>query len=128
MPNPNAWILSLKLMEGLIQSGAVQQVLGAANELKDRLFQQGKRNEFLKIIEKVYESDESNLEVLEILSGLYNEMNKEDGLRRSLSRLFNLYLAERELSQGRRHAGTHSGRRPVRRGPLRSVGESGRTH
>src|SRR5208282_3834407 len=34
-----------------------------------------------------------NLEVLEVLSNLYNEMNKEDGLRRSLSRLFNLYLA-----------------------------------
>ena len=63
------------------------------NELKDRLFQQGKRNEFLKIMEKVYETDESNLEVLEVLSNLYNEMNKEDGLRRSLSRLFNLYLA-----------------------------------
>ena len=44
-------------------------------------------------MERVYESDESNLEVLEVLSNLYNEMNKEDGLRRSLSRLFNLYLA-----------------------------------
>jgi tetratricopeptide (TPR) repeat protein/GGDEF domain-containing protein len=85
--------LVLKLLEGMIQSGAVQQVLGMANELKDRLFQQGKQNEFLEIMEKVYESDESNLEVLEALSNLYNEMNKEDGLRRSLSRLFNLYLA-----------------------------------
>ena len=80
-------------MEGLIQNGAVPQVLGIANELRDRLFQQGKRNEFLRIIEKVYEADESNLEVLEVLSSLYNEMNKDDGLRRSLSRLFNLYLA-----------------------------------
>jgi len=83
----------LKLLEGLVQTGAIQRALGAANELKDRLFQQGKRNEFLKIIEKVYETDESNLEVLETLTNLYNEMNKEDGLRRSLSRLFNLYLA-----------------------------------
>jgi tetratricopeptide (TPR) repeat protein/GGDEF domain-containing protein len=91
--NPERVDLVLKLMEGLIQNGAVQQVLGTANELKDRLFQQGKRNEFLKIMEKVYESDESNLEVLEVLSNLYNEMNKEDGLRRALSRLFNLYLA-----------------------------------
>jgi GAF domain-containing protein len=80
------------LVEGLIQSGAVKQVLGTVNELKDRLFQQGKRNEFLKIIENLYETDESNVDVLEILSNLYNEMNKEDGLRRSLSRLFNLYL------------------------------------
>jgi tetratricopeptide (TPR) repeat protein/GGDEF domain-containing protein len=85
--------LVLKLVEGLIQSGAVEQLLGTVNQLKERLFQQGKRNEFLKIIEKVYETDESNLDVLELLSNLYNEMNKEDGLRRSLSRLFNLYLA-----------------------------------
>ena len=83
----------LTLMEGLIKTGAVQQVLGSLNELKERLFQQGKRNEFLKIVEKVYETDESNLGVLEIVTNLYNEMNKEDGLRRSLSRLFNLYLA-----------------------------------
>ena len=83
----------LRLMEGLIKTGAVQQVLGSLNELKERLFQQGKRNEFLKIVEKVYETDESNLGVLEIVTHLYNEMNKEDGLRRSLSRLFNLYLA-----------------------------------
>ncbi len=91
--NPEHVDLVLKLMEGLIQNGAVQQVLGTVDELKDRLFQQGKRNEFLNIMEKVYESDESNLEVLEVLSNLYNEMNKEDGLRRSLSRQFNLYLA-----------------------------------
>jgi GAF domain-containing protein len=80
-------------MEGLIQSGSVQQVLGTVNQLKDRLFQQGKRNEFLRFMERVYEADESNLEVLEVLSNVYNEMNKEDGLRRSLTRLFNLYLA-----------------------------------
>ncbi len=86
--------LVLKTMEGLLQSGEVQRVLGAANELKDRLFEQGKQSEFLKIIEQVYQSDESNLEVLEILSGIYNEMNKEDGLRRSLARLFNLYYAD----------------------------------
>ena len=85
--------LVLQLIEGMIKSGAVQQIMGTVNELKDRLFQQGKREEFLKIIEQVYESDESNMEVLEVLSNVYNEMNKEDGLRRSLSRLFNLYLA-----------------------------------
>ena len=91
--NPERVDLVLQLMEGLVQTGAVQQVLAMANQLKDPLFQQGKRNEVLKIIEKGYESDESNLEVLEVLSNLYNEMNQEEGLRRSLSRLFNLYLA-----------------------------------
>ncbi len=50
-------------------------------------------------MEKVYESDESNLEVLEVLSNLYNEMNMEDGLRRSLSRLFNLYLASENYTK-----------------------------
>ena len=97
--NPDRVDLVLKLMEGLVQTGAVQQVLGMANELKDRLTQQGKRDEFLKIIEKVYETDESNLDVLEVLSSLYNEMNKEDGLRRSLSRLFNLYLASEKYQK-----------------------------
>lgn len=91
--NPQRLDLLLQLMDGLIQTGAVQQVLGSVNELKEQLFRRGKRNEFLRIIEKIYETDESNLEVLEVLSGVYNETNKEDGLRRSLSRLFNLYLA-----------------------------------
>jgi len=91
--NPERVDLVLKLLEGLIKTGATQQVLGTLTELRDRLFQQGKRNEFLKMVEKLYESDESNLEVLDALCNLYNEMNKEDGLRRSLSRLFNLYLA-----------------------------------
>jgi GAF domain-containing protein/tetratricopeptide (TPR) repeat protein len=91
--NPQRVDLILKLMEGLIQGGAVQKVLGMASELKERLFQQGKRHEFLRIMESVYEADESNLELLETLSNLYNEVNQEDGLRRSLSRLFNLYLA-----------------------------------
>ncbi len=85
--------LFLQLLEGMIQTGSVQEVLGAVNQLKERLFQVGKRNEFLKFLEKVYAADESNLEVLEVLSNVYNEMNQEDGLRRSLSRLFNLYLA-----------------------------------
>jgi len=89
---PERVYLVMKLLEGLIQTGAVHDVLKIVNDLRDRLFQGGKRNEFLKIMEKLYESDESNLEVLEVLSNLYDEMN-DDGLRRSLSRLFNLYLA-----------------------------------
>lgn len=85
--------LVLSLSEGLIQTGAADEVLKTLDELKRRLFQQGKRNEFLHIAEKIYESDESNLEFLENLNQLYDEMNKDDGLRRSLSRLFDLYLA-----------------------------------
>ena len=91
--NPERVDLVLKLLDGLVQAGATQEVLALVNQLKDRLFQQGKRNDLLRIVERLYEADESNLEVLEILSGLYNELNKEEGLRRSLSRLFNLYVA-----------------------------------
>jgi GAF domain-containing protein/tetratricopeptide (TPR) repeat protein len=91
--------LILKLMEGMIQKGEAQQVLGMANSFRERLVQQGKRDEFLRIIEKVYESDDSNLQVLQTLSNLYNEMNKEDGLRRSLTRLFNLYLASEKYQE-----------------------------
>ena len=74
-------------------------MLKTVNDLRDQLFRLGKRNEFLKIMEKVYESDESNLDVLEALSNLYNEMNKDDGLRRSLSRPFNLYLASEKYQK-----------------------------
>ncbi len=68
-------------------------------KLKERLRNPQERNEFLNIIEKLYEMDESNLEVLEVLAALYNEMNKDDGLRRSLSRLFNLYLASEKYQK-----------------------------
>jgi tetratricopeptide (TPR) repeat protein/GGDEF domain-containing protein len=85
--------LVLKLIEGLIQKGETQQVLEIVNGLRERFSRRGKRGEFLGVMERVYEFDESNLDVLEILTGLYNDANKEDGLRRSLARLFNLYLA-----------------------------------
>lgn len=91
--------LVLTLLEGLVQAGAFQQVMSHLAELKNRLFRQGKRDEFLQLVEKVYLADESNLEVLEVLSHLYNELNKEDGLRRSLSRLFNLYLASENYAK-----------------------------
>jgi len=90
---PETQDIVLKLVEGLLQTGAADKGVALLGKVKERLFQQGKRNDFLKILEKLYESDESNLEVLEMLTNLYNEMNKEDGLRRSLTRLFNLYLA-----------------------------------
>ncbi len=90
---PDAVNLLVKLSEGLVKTGKGDKALGLASQLKPVLFQQGKRNEFLKIVEKIYEADESNLAVLEMLCGLYNELNKEDGLRRTLSRLFHLYVA-----------------------------------
>jgi len=90
---PEMLDLLVKLAEGFVQAGDTKKALELVGKLKDRLFQQGKRNEFLKIMEMMYVADESNLEVLEVLSALYNELNKEEGLHRSLTRLFNLYLA-----------------------------------
>jgi tetratricopeptide (TPR) repeat protein/GGDEF domain-containing protein len=90
---PDAIELVQKVAEGFVQAGDAEKALGVATQLRGALYKQGKRNEFLQIMEKIYAADESNLQVLETLSSLYNEMNREDGLRRSLVRLFNLYLA-----------------------------------
>jgi diguanylate cyclase (GGDEF)-like protein len=89
----------LKVVEGYLQSGKGERAMAIAQQLKSRLFQQGKRKEFLGILEKIYEADESNLAVLEMLTGLYNELNKEEGLRRSLARLFNLYVAAEQYDK-----------------------------
>ncbi len=96
---PEALDLLIDLTKGLLLKGNTENALNLLGKLKDRLFRQNKRNEYLKMLEQVYESDESNLQVLEMLSGLYNEMNKEDGLRRSLTRLFNLYLAAEQYDK-----------------------------
>ncbi len=90
---PEAIDLLARLADRLVQSDHAEKALGVAERLRAPLFQQGKRDDFLKIIEKIYEADEDNLSVLEMLTRLYNEMNKEEGLRRSLARLFNLYVA-----------------------------------
>ncbi|MGH6628710.1 MAG: tetratricopeptide repeat protein, partial [Burkholderiales bacterium] len=90
---PEALQTVVHLAEGLAQAGNLEAALDILKQIKGRLFQEGKRNEYLKIVESFYEADETNLLVLEMLTGLYNDMNQEDGLRRSLSRLFGLYLA-----------------------------------
>jgi len=96
---PETLDVVLKLVEGLLQTGGAEEALKLIGQLKGRLFQEGKRNEFLKILESIYQADETNLAVLEMLSGLYNEMNREEGLRRALSRLFGLYLAGEQYEQ-----------------------------
>ena len=96
---PEALELVQKLAEGLVQAGQTENALSLVSQLRGALFKQGKRNDYLQIVEKIYEADESNLQVLEMLSSLYNEMNREDGLRRSLVRLFNLYLAAEQYDK-----------------------------
>lgn len=83
----------LKVIEGFVQTGNVDKALALLGKIKSSLFQQGKKTEFLQLAEKIYAVDESSLPVLEMLTALYDELNKEDGLRRSLARLFNFYLA-----------------------------------
>jgi tetratricopeptide (TPR) repeat protein/GGDEF domain-containing protein len=90
---PDALAVMLQLLEGLVASGDTEQAVKLLGQLRGRLYQEGKREDFLRIVEKIYEGDESNLPVLELLTNVYNDMNREEGLRRSLARLFNLYLA-----------------------------------
>ena len=99
LAKPEAVELLLQLMEGFLQIGQSAQALEVVSKLKERLSEQGKKTEFLVIMEKIYATDESNLEVLEILTDLHNEMNNEDGLRRSLTRLFGLYLAAEQYNK-----------------------------
>lgn len=89
----------VKLAEGLLKSGSPDKAVELVGKLRSPLFRQGKKNEFLQMVERIYEADESNLPALEMLSALYNEMNKEDGLRRSLTRLFSLYIAAEQYSK-----------------------------
>jgi diguanylate cyclase (GGDEF)-like protein len=96
---PAAIELVQRVAEGFVQAGEAEKALAVATQLRGALYKQGKRNEYLQIVEKVYAADESNLQVLETLSNLYNEMNREDGLRRSLVRLFNLYLAAEQYDK-----------------------------
>jgi GAF domain-containing protein/Flp pilus assembly protein TadD len=96
---PDAIELVQRVAEGFVQGGDAEKALAVATQLRGALYKQGKRNEYLEIVEKIYAADESNLQVLETLSGLYNEMNREDGLRRSLVRLFNLYLAAEQYDK-----------------------------
>jgi tetratricopeptide (TPR) repeat protein/GGDEF domain-containing protein len=96
---PEAVDLVRQLAEGLVQTGQTDKVLALASQLRGALVKQGKKNDYLQIIEKIYDADESNLQVLEMLSKLYDELNREDGLRRSLVRLFNLYLAAEQYEK-----------------------------
>jgi tetratricopeptide (TPR) repeat protein/GGDEF domain-containing protein len=97
--NPDAIQLVVKLTEELIEGGKTDEAMGLLKQVKPRLFQQGRRDDYLKIVERMYEADESNLPVLEALCGLYNDMNKEEGLRRSQARLFGLYLAAEQYDR-----------------------------
>jgi len=96
---PETLNLMVTLAEGWVKVEDTEKALALLKQIKPRLFQEGKRAEYLKIVEGMYEADETNLAVLETLTGLYNDLNIEDGLRRSLARLFSLYLAAEQYDQ-----------------------------
>jgi GAF domain-containing protein/cytochrome c-type biogenesis protein CcmH/NrfG len=96
---PETIVLLLELVEGLVRTGSTEKALELVTKLQERFFQRGKQDELLKIVEKIYAADESNLRILEALSALYNQLNKEDGLNRSLTRLFNLYVASEQYEK-----------------------------
>ena len=90
---PEAIDFLVELAEGLLKAGLTEKALGVIEKMKAQLIKQGHQNELLRIVEKAYAVDETNVMVLERLVSLYDELNKDDGLRRSLTRLFNLFLA-----------------------------------
>jgi tetratricopeptide (TPR) repeat protein/GGDEF domain-containing protein len=90
---PEAVVLLEKVIEGFLTVQDPRKAMALVEQLRTRLTQQGRNKEFLALVEKVFQFDETNIEIVELLTVLYNEMNREEGLRRSLTRLFNLYLA-----------------------------------
>lgn len=83
----------LQLLEGLLHMGGTEKALDLANKLKGLLLPMGKAQQYREIMEKVYQANESDLQILEKLSDVYNETNYEEGLSQALARLFNLYVA-----------------------------------
>ncbi|MCL4499977.1 MAG: GAF domain-containing protein, partial [Chloroflexi bacterium] len=88
-----------QLINGLLSKGEVQRALRFIEGMRDQLYRQGKRNDSLAIMKRIHEANESSPEVLEMLAALYNELNQDEGVRRSLARLYHLYLATEQYSQ-----------------------------
>jgi diguanylate cyclase (GGDEF)-like protein len=83
----------LQLLEGLLQMGGTEKALDLASKLKGLLLPSGKAHQYREIMEKIYQANESDIQLLEKLCDVYNETNHEEGLRQALARLFNLYVA-----------------------------------
>ena len=96
---PESILLIENVIEGFLGAGDTERAMSLVEQLRTRLVQQGKGKEFLALVEKIFQFDETNVEIVELLTVLYNEMNREEGLRRSLARLFNLYLAAEQYDK-----------------------------
>lgn len=88
------------LIEGLLGQGEATRAVELLKGVKEEMYsRQGKQIEFLALAEQIYQADENNLQVLELLPPLYNELNRDGDLRLALARLFNLYLAGEQYNK-----------------------------
>jgi tetratricopeptide (TPR) repeat protein/GGDEF domain-containing protein len=95
--NPESIGQTGQLITGLLSQGATTRAVELLKGIKEELYsQQGKKTEFLALTEQIYQADENNLQVLELLPPLYNELNRDGDLRQALARLFSLYLGGEE--------------------------------
>ncbi len=94
--DPEAIGMVEQLIKGLLNGNEIEKALSLIQEIKGRFYQQGKKSDFVAIVERAHQADEDNLEILEMLVALYNELNRDAGVRRSLARLFHLYLASEQ--------------------------------
>jgi len=96
---PEAIGMIEQLIKGLLSKGETPNALTLIEAIKDQLYRQGQKKDFLAVMERIQQADESNLAILEMLAALYNELNRDEGVRRSLARLFHLYLATEQYNQ-----------------------------
>ena len=97
--HPSSTVLIEQIVQGLARTGETEKALQLIGLAKAEFYKQGRQKEFLVLFERLHEADQANLKVLEILTTLYSDVNREEGLRRSLTRLFNLYLAHEQYDQ-----------------------------
>lgn len=93
---PEALGMVEQAAQGLLAAGNLPKVLTLVEAMRSQLFRQRKKKDFLAILERLYQADESSLKILELLAALYNELNQDEGVRWSLARLFHLYLASEQ--------------------------------
>jgi tetratricopeptide (TPR) repeat protein/GGDEF domain-containing protein len=98
--NPESIGQTSQLIRGLLSQGETTRAVQILEGIKQELYsRQGKTAEFLALTEQIYQTDENNLQVLELLPPLYNELNRDGDLRLALARLFSLYLGGEQYNK-----------------------------
>ena len=97
---PASFPLMAKLITGWIKTGKTDKAQALLSPLKEAFFKQGKRSEYVKIVEQAHEADENNIPLLILLSDLYNEMNQDEKYRMTLMRLFTHHIGSEAYRKG----------------------------